>query len=99
MHISGNFSVSGIDSARSVSRGNAANNTPSLQPATESAITTPTDQLDLSPEALAVSSSQGSGEVFRADRVAELRAAIAQGNYDTDDKMSAALDKFLDQLG
>ena len=95
MQISGNFSVSGVDAARTAGR------TPPAQSATASAatITTPVDQLDLSPEALSSASSQPSGEVFRSDKVASLREAIAQGNYDTDEKLSVALDKLLDQLG
>lgn len=96
MQISGNFSVSGVDAARSVSRSNAPE---APAGATASAITTPVDQLDLSPEALSVGQSQSSNEVFRADKVASLREAIAQGNYDTDERLSAALDNFLNKLG
>ena len=95
MQISGNFSVSGVDAARSAGHANAPN-----QPtaSTGSEIATPVDQLDLSPEALSSASTQPSGEVFRADKVASLREAIAQGNYDTDEKLSIAFDKLLDQL-
>ena len=96
MQISGNFSVSGIDAARTAAKSNAPAPAPA---ATPSAIATPVDQLDLSAEALSVGQSQQSGQAFRADKVASLREAIAQGNYDTDDKMSAALDSFLDKLG
>jgi len=96
MQISGNFSVSGADAARSSGRSNAP-----AQPtaAAGSEIATPVDQLDLSPEALSALSTQPSGEPFRADKVASLREAIAQGNYDTDEKLSIAFDKLLDQLG
>ena len=96
MQISGNFSVSGVDAARSAGRSNAPTQTTAP---TGSEITAPVDQLDLSPEALSGSSTQASGEVFRADKVASLREAIAQGNYDTDEKLSIAFDKLLDQLG
>jgi len=96
MQISGNFSVSGMDAAKSAGRSNA----PAQPTATAgSEIATPVDQLDLSPEALNSASSPTSGEVFRADKVASLREAIAQGNYDTDEKLSIAFDKLLDQLG
>jgi len=96
MQISGNFSVSGVDAARSAGRSNA----PSQSTASPAAqISNPVDQLDLSPEALSSVSAQASGEVFRSDKVASLREAIAQGNYDTDEKLSLALDKLLDQLG
>ena len=96
MQISGNFSVSGVDAARTAGGSSAPTQTAA---ATTSPISTPVDQLDLSPEALSSSSSQASGEVFRADKVASLREAISQGNYDTDEKLSLALDKLLDQLG
>jgi len=96
MQISGNFSVSGVDAARTASRSNAP-----PQPAASSAATiqTPVDKLELSPEALGTTSSQASNEVFRADKVASLRQAIAQGDYDSDEKFSVAFDKLLDQIG
>lgn len=96
MQISGNFSIAGIDAAKSAGRSNAPAAS-TAAPTTQ--LSSPVDQLDLSPEALNVSSSQSSGEIFRADKVASLREAIAQGNYDTDDKLSLAFDKLLDQLG
>ncbi len=96
MQISGNFSLGGVDAAKSAGRSNA----PAASPAAKAPeLTNPVDQLDLSPEALSVSNAQSSGEVFRADKVASLREAIAQGNYDTDEKLSIAFDKLLDQLG
>jgi anti-sigma28 factor (negative regulator of flagellin synthesis) len=96
MQISGNFSVSGIDAARSASRSNAVS-----APANDaiSAIANPVDQLDLSPEALTVNESSAASETFRADKVASLREAIAQWNYDSEERLSAALDNFLNQLG
>ncbi len=95
MQISGNFSVSGVDAARTAGRSNAPN--PSDAPT--ASIQSPVDQLDLSPEALGSANANASSEVFRADKVASLREAIAQGNYDTDEKLSIAFDKLLDQLG
>jgi negative regulator of flagellin synthesis FlgM len=68
----------------------------------------PVDQLDLSSAARTASTSPtnrlqessaiaGGGEI-RVDRVADLRRQIAQGNYDTPEKMDMALEKFLDRL-
>ncbi|MEI7458017.1 MAG: flagellar biosynthesis anti-sigma factor FlgM [Pirellula sp.] len=96
MQISGNFSVSGVDASRAATKSNAP---APAQAATQSAIATPVDQLELSAEALSVGQTEQSGQAFRAEKVASLREAIAQGTYDTDEKMSAALDSFLDQLG
>ncbi len=36
---------------------------------------------------------------IRADRVAELRAAIQNGTYETDAKLNTALDRLLDEIG
>jgi negative regulator of flagellin synthesis FlgM len=36
---------------------------------------------------------------IRQDRVNSIRNAIAQGTYETSDKMSAALDRLLDEIG
>ncbi len=66
----------------------------------------PVDQLDISSTAKAAAGSPanrlqqstaiaGGGEI-RIDRVADLRRQIAQGNYDTPEKMDRALDRFLD---
>jgi len=66
----------------------------------------PLDQLDLSSAAKTSASSPtnrmqesgaiaGGGEI-RVDRVADLRRQIAQGNYDTPEKVDMALDRFLD---
>lgn len=55
------------------------------------------DELTLSSEALSQLSSKGSD--FRADKVAQLRAQIADGSYETPEKLDIALDRLLDQLG
>jgi negative regulator of flagellin synthesis FlgM len=36
---------------------------------------------------------------IRQDRVAAIRTAIAEGTYDTEAKMSVALDRLLDEVG
>ncbi|MFO0012287.1 MAG: flagellar biosynthesis anti-sigma factor FlgM [Planctomycetota bacterium] len=95
MQISNNFSVSGVDATRASERSNASK--PQTNPGSPSGIEMPNDLLDLSPEALAVGNPPAS-ETFRADRVAELRQAIAEGNYDTDEKLTEALSRMLDRL-
>ena len=65
--------------------------------------TTSVDQLDLSQAATganrldATSPVAGGGEI-RIDRVADIRRQIAEGNYETPEKLDAALDRLLDQL-
>lgn len=63
----------------------------------------PTDQLDLSQNITGVnrldatSQVAGSGEI-RIDRVADIRRQIADGNYETPEKLDAALERMLDQF-
>ena len=63
----------------------------------------PVDQLDLSSATSAVnrldpmSQVAGGGEI-RIDRVADIRRQIADGSYETPEKLDAALDRFLDQF-
>jgi negative regulator of flagellin synthesis FlgM len=55
------------------------------------------DQLDISPTAdLASRALDAPG--IRADRVAQIRAAIESGDYETDDKLSMALDRLMDEI-
>lgn len=56
------------------------------------------DQLDLSPEAQALSAGQeiAPSEGIRTEKVAAIRQAIADGTYETPEKLSAALDRLLD---
>jgi anti-sigma28 factor (negative regulator of flagellin synthesis) len=56
------------------------------------------DQLDISPEAEALSRALETRTDFRADKVAEMRAKIEEGNYDTDEKLDLALSRMLDDL-
>lgn len=59
------------------------------------------DQLDFSPEAQEILASQAtsnSNTEIRADRVATIRQQIADGTYETPEKLSAALDKLLDSF-
>jgi len=56
------------------------------------------DQLDISPAARAASESQATDGV-RTDLVNRLRSEIASGAYETPEKLDAALDRLLDQVG
>lgn len=56
------------------------------------------DQLDISPEAEMLSQVHNLPEV-RQDRVAEIRAQIKNGTYDTDEKLDIALSRLLDEIG
>jgi negative regulator of flagellin synthesis FlgM len=96
MQISNNFSVSSVDALRNTSRGAA---TSDVAADTSSQSLTPVDQLDLSAEAQGVTQTADTANDIRVDRVADIRRQILEGTYDTDEKLSAALDNFLDQIG
>ncbi|WP_254507476.1 flagellar biosynthesis anti-sigma factor FlgM [Anatilimnocola floriformis] len=56
------------------------------------------DQLDISPEAEMLSQVHNLPDV-RQDRVADIRAQIKNGTYDTDEKLDMALSRLLDEIG
>jgi negative regulator of flagellin synthesis FlgM len=57
------------------------------------------DKLDISNHVNRLEvASPASGSDIRVDRVADLRRQIASGNYDTPEKMDAALGRFLDDF-
>lgn len=68
----------------------------------ESAPTTPpaasvSDRLDIS-EAGQIAAQLSEIPDIRADRVESIRAALLNGTYETDDKLSTALDRLLDEI-
>jgi anti-sigma28 factor (negative regulator of flagellin synthesis) len=102
MEISSSFNVSAAQSIRSAGRPQSivANESPSA-----TAIA-PRDQLDLSAEALQMSSvgeassleNTQETDAIRTEKVAAIRRAIADGTYETPERLSGALDRLLDQL-
>jgi flagellar biosynthesis anti-sigma factor FlgM len=61
------------------------------------------DQLDLSAEAQALGDVQGAGAAeastgIRQNKVDAIRQAIANGSYESPEKMSGALDRLLDSF-
>ncbi|MEM9657328.1 MAG: flagellar biosynthesis protein FlgM [Planctomycetota bacterium] len=67
-------------------------------PAANHQATRAPDQVDISPAAEAAIQAAEIGD-FRADLVARVRGEISSGVYETPDKLDAALDRFLDELG
>ena len=56
------------------------------------------DQLDLSPQAELINQVHELPDI-RADRVAQIKAQIAAGTYETEAKLSGALSNLLDEIG
>jgi flagellar biosynthesis anti-sigma factor FlgM len=98
MQINGLQSAQSIQSLATTQRSKPSQATESV--ASSSAIT---DQLDLSAEAQALgevqsaSATQGSTGI-RQDRVDAIRQAIADGTYESPEKLSGALDRLLDSF-
>ena len=93
MQISNNFGISASNALQSA--GNANNKLEAATKSTQATGLNPTDQLDFSPEAQAIISGEGPSQADRTSRIASIRSAIAEGSYDTPERLSAALDKFL----
>jgi negative regulator of flagellin synthesis FlgM len=77
---------------------NAPQRTAAAPQAAQASSLAEVDQLDISPAADLASRSADVGAI-RHERVAQLRAAIEAGSYETDEKINVALDRLLDQLG
>lgn len=58
----------------------------------------PVDQLNISAEAQLMSAQAASSDI-RADRVADIRAQIASGNYETAEKLDIAVGRMLNEIG
>ncbi len=76
---------------------NAPHRAQSPQPAAETGYVTGADQLDISREADMVSRARELPDI-RTERVAEIRAAIEAGTYETADKLDIALGRLLDEI-
>lgn len=76
---------------------NAPHRTMAPQSTARSATTMGADQLDISREADMVSRLREIPDI-RADRVADIRAAIEAGTYETPDKLETAVGRLLNEL-
>jgi negative regulator of flagellin synthesis FlgM len=68
------------------------------QPPSRSSAGQPVDQLDISSQADLVSRVRDVPDI-RHDRVVAIKAQIANGTYETPERMDAALDRLLDEMG
>ena len=93
MDVSGIGSVSGATPARAVS-----STTSVSQPSTASTVVSPRDQLEISSAGKMLDRLSETPEV-RAERLAQIKEAIENGAYDTDEKLEAALSKMIDRMG
>ncbi len=96
MQIYGPFRVS---TTQATNPSDPASRAASPTPSQSKPSAAPVDQLDLSAtNRLDGSSSVAGGGEIRVDKVSQLRREIADGSYETPEKIDAALDRLLDQL-
>jgi negative regulator of flagellin synthesis FlgM len=93
MQIAGPTQVHG---AQGISAPHSIRNSPSAAPTRSTADVG--DELHIS-DSGRIASQLSEIPDIRQDRVSAIRTAIAQGTYDTDAKMSVALDRLLDEIG
>jgi len=67
------------------------------QPTTSTPASSIGDRLDIS-QAGQIAGQLAELPEIRADRVAELRSAILNGTYETEEKLGTALDRLLDEI-
>jgi negative regulator of flagellin synthesis FlgM len=68
------------------------------RPTAPPASAAPTDSVEIS-EAARRASEMQSADGVRWDRVESIRRQIAEGTYETEQKLGIALDRLLDQIG
>ena len=89
--------IRGTSSIQTTSQVNLANK---VQTADNSAVATridTTDQVEISSEAQMLASMNDTSGI-RAERVAEIREQIEAGQYESADKLDAAVDRLLDEI-
>ncbi len=92
MQINGPAHVHGPQPINAPHRAKAASPTPSSQPAA------PTDQLDISQEADMVSRMRDIPDI-RQELVSQIRSQIEAGTYETEQRLSGAVDRLFDEIG
>jgi negative regulator of flagellin synthesis FlgM len=93
MHVSGTTHIHGphgINAPHAPRSGQAARQAPPAEPNV--------DRVEISPAAEAAIRAAEAGEI-RHDLVDRIRAQIADGTYETPEKLNAAVDRLLDEIG
>lgn len=90
------MNIQGVNSVH-VPQGIAGPHRATAAAAPASSSLTEVDQLDISPTADLASRALESSDI-RTDRVAQIRAEIEAGGYDSDEKLNVALDRLLNEI-
>ncbi len=94
MNIQGPSSIHGIQGVKGPHSTNRTSGTKSSH-----STAGPSDQLDISPAAAEAADHVAQSGDIRADLVARVRSEIANGTYETAEKLDSALDGLLNELG
>ena len=95
---SADMDVNGIGSVSSSSPIHRAQPAQHVSKAAQTQPISTVDQVEISPAGrLLDQAAQTSG--LRAERLEQIRSAIDAGTYDTDEKLEAALERLLDEIG
>jgi negative regulator of flagellin synthesis FlgM len=102
MQIYGPFRVSTTQNTAGAERTQPQSTTESTRGTETNRLAQPADELDLSSAAAGANRLQDAGAIagggeIRVDRVADIRRQIADGVYETPEKLDAALERMLDQ--
>ena len=97
MDVSGLGSVHGSNPVRSAGPASAAPASPA-DSSGQSPLTSPKDELEISVAGQMLDRLSESPDV-RAERIAQIKEAIENGEYDTDEKLEAALSRMFDVQG
>lgn len=92
-----NMDVSGIGPVSGATPSRAVSSTTS-PPVAAPSVTAPQDELEISSAGKMLDRLSESPEI-RAERLAQIKEAIDNGAYDTDEKLEAALSRMFDSLG
>ena len=94
MNIQGPSNVHGIQSVKGPHSNHRTSGTKSSQ-----STSAPSDQLDISPAAAQAADQAAESGDIRADLVARVRGEIANGTYETAEKLDGALEGLLNEIG
>ena len=89
--------ISSISGSLPISKQIGPSNTNFKQTPASKPISSPQDELEISSAGRMLDEMTNNSDM-RAERLAQIKAAIDDGTYDTDEKLDAALSRLLDQI-
>jgi negative regulator of flagellin synthesis FlgM len=89
-------SINGLGGNSPIQSTNPIKTTPTVSPTASTAKPSATDKLELSGASHLLAALKTND--VRTDKVADIRAQIANGTYETDDKIDGATDRLLDEI-